>query len=156
MCKQQYPHIVHKEGIVRFSPEQAEFVRGVWWDGQRDYADDPVLGTELLRQYIRDLWLPASAAAVWLKGINVQLPPWLIPSAEDVSTGKPKPDIPRTDYRAADAPLVAEMHSMIVDGRAKNLTDAARAVVHKACGNAKPASKVVRLVRHYRQRMPMS
>ena len=58
------------------------------------------------------------------------------------------------DYRELDAPLVAEMHKMIGDGRATGRTDAARAVVGRAVGTGSDASKITRLIRHYNDKLP--
>lgn len=54
-------------------------------------------------------------------------------------------DPARLDFREADRPLIAEMHSMILAGRARNPTDAARALARRALGSGKEASKVTRL-----------
>jgi hypothetical protein len=60
--------------------------------------------------------------------------------------------VPRTDHLAADAPLVEEMHALIVDRKALNATDAARAVLDRAAGKGNDASKVRRLARRYLKR----
>lgn len=62
--------------------------------------------------------------------------------------------LPRIDYRQWDAPLIVEMEAMIADGRARNPTDAARALVVKGSvkGAGNDGSKVTRLVRHYYNR----
>jgi len=57
-----------------------------------------------------------------------------------------KRDVPRIDYGKADAPLVAEMRAMVAHGKAKDRTDAARALAHRAAGSAKDENKVRRLV----------
>jgi hypothetical protein len=53
--------------------------------------------------------------------------------------------IRRTDHRDADAPLVEEMIRGIESEQYKSATDAARAVVSRAAGQATDASKVRRL-----------
>lgn len=55
----------------------------------------------------------------------------------------------RVDWREADKPLIAEMHAMILDGKARNATDAARAIARRAPGNGKEVSKVTRLATAY-------
>jgi hypothetical protein len=65
---------------------------------------------------------------------------------------KPKRDVPRTDYRDADVPLIAKMQALIVDGRAQHATDAARAVLHCVASKGNDTSKVRRLARRYRKR----
>lgn len=55
----------------------------------------------------------------------------------------------RLDYREADKPFIAEMHAMILDGKARNPTDAARAVARRAPGDGNEASKVTRLATAY-------
>jgi len=149
----QYPHILHRDAVVRLGPEQAEYARGVFWEGQRDHAGGPVLGVDALREYISGVWLPITAVRTWLESANLRLPPWLdVPgnTGEAPAAPKQKRDVPRTDYRQADAPLVEEMRAMVTDGRAKNLTDAARVMAHRAPGTAKLGSKFVRLLRHAR------
>ena len=61
---------------------------------------------------------------------------------------------PRIDYRDADEPLAVEMAAMIADGRARNVTDAARAVVAGGgvAGHGNDASKVRRLTRYFTRR----
>jgi hypothetical protein len=51
----------------------------------------------------------------------------------------------RLDYREADKPIIAEMHAMILVGKARNPTDAARALASRATGSGSEASKVTRL-----------
>jgi hypothetical protein len=63
-------------------------------------------------------------------------------------------DPARLDYREADKPFIAEMHAMIVSGTANDPTDAARAVAHRAPGSHKEASRVTRLVAHYKLARP--
>ena len=60
----------------------------------------------------------------------------------------------RVDWRDADRPLIAEMHAMILDGKAGNATDAARAIARQAPGNGKEASKVTRLATAYLKLYP--
>ena len=48
-----------------------------------------------------------------------------------------------------DKPLIAEMHTMILGGTARNATDAARALARRAAGSGKEASKVTRLAAGY-------
>ena len=60
----------------------------------------------------------------------------------------------RVDWRDADKPLIAEMHAMILDGKASNATDAARAIARQAPGNGKEASKVTRLATAYLKLYP--
>lgn len=55
------------------------------------------------------------------------------------------------DYRLADAPLVAEMRSLIEGEKARSPEDAARSVCGRAEGHGKPESKVKRLTLHYHQ-----
>jgi hypothetical protein len=55
------------------------------------------------------------------------------------------------DYRAADAPLVADMYKLIQAEKARSVEDAARAVVGRADGHGEPGSRVKRLAKHYRQ-----
>jgi hypothetical protein len=57
----------------------------------------------------------------------------------------------RLDYRQADKPLVDQMHGMILDEKASNPTDAARAIARHAAGGGTEASKVARLVMRYRE-----
>jgi len=62
---------------------------------------------------------------------------------------------PRIDYRSADALLVPVMQAMIADGRARNGTDAARAMLAagRIAGRGTDSSKVKRLTRSFlRQR----
>jgi hypothetical protein len=58
------------------------------------------------------------------------------------------------DFREADKTLIAEMHAMIVAGRARNPTDAARALGHRAPGTGQEASKVTRLATTYIKSYP--
>ena len=85
----QRPHLLHRDTLVRLDPERAEYVRGVFWDGRRDHADDPVLGADSLREYIADVWLPAVAAAAWLESANMRLPPWLSVRGKAVEASPP-------------------------------------------------------------------
>jgi hypothetical protein len=55
----------------------------------------------------------------------------------------------RLDYREVDKPFVDQMHAMIVKGKARNPTDAARALASRAAGGGKEASKVTRLTARY-------
>ena len=55
----------------------------------------------------------------------------------------------RLDFREADKPLLAEMDIMIREGKARNVTDAARALASRAAGSGKGASKVTRLASRY-------
>jgi hypothetical protein len=56
---------------------------------------------------------------------------------------------PRRDFREVDKPLIAKMRTMILDGTARNPTDAARALARQASGDGKEASKVTRLAAGY-------
>ena len=58
------------------------------------------------------------------------------------------------DHRDKDAPLVAEMRTLIETGNARSPEDAARAVVGRAVGYSTEASKVKRLSKHYRESQP--
>jgi hypothetical protein len=53
------------------------------------------------------------------------------------------------DYREADKTIIAEMHAMILEGRADNATDAARALARNAAGGGNEESKVKRLAARY-------
>jgi hypothetical protein len=55
----------------------------------------------------------------------------------------------RLDYREVDKPLIAEMHAMISERKARNATDAARVLARRAAGSGREASKVTRLAAGY-------
>jgi hypothetical protein len=57
----------------------------------------------------------------------------------------------RLDYRESDRLLIAEMRHMILTGKARNPTDAARALAPRAAGSGTDASKVTRLVMRYNE-----
>ena len=62
---------------------------------------------------------------------------------------KSRRDPARVDYREVDKLLIAEMYAMILGGKARNATDAARALAGRASGSGKDASKVTRLAAGY-------
>ncbi len=64
---------------------------------------------------------------------------------------KRRRDPERLDYRESDRLLIAEMHDMILTGKARNPTDAARALAARAAGSGTEASKVTRLVMRYNE-----
>jgi hypothetical protein len=67
---------------------------------------------------------------------------------------KARKDPARLDYRVADRPLIEEMRTMICCGKARNATDAARAIVKHATGDGNEASKVTRLASGYLKHYP--
>ncbi len=75
------------------------------------------------------------------------------PSADASAAAPAKVERKHTglDYRQLDAILVQEMHRMIEGSEARSRTDAARAICKRAKGNSTDASKVTRLVKHYRE-----
>lgn len=73
-----------------------------------------------------------------------------LPSKPPVrASRKDRKEPSRLDYREADKPLIAEMHAMILERKARNATDAARALARRATGSGKEASKVTRLAAGY-------
>ena len=60
----------------------------------------------------------------------------------------------RLDFREVDKPLIAEMHAMILERKARNATDAARAIAKHAAGSGEEASKVTRLAAGYKKMHP--
>ena len=71
-------------GVSRMSPEHAEFFRGIHWAGSRDWDSEPILPSGLLRELMRDVWLPAHLIADWCWFRNIGLPPWLPTQPADV------------------------------------------------------------------------
>ena len=61
----------------------------------------------------------------------------------------PRPAKPPRGYKEQDAPLLEEMHNMIVSGKANNVPYAADAVASKAVGKGKEKSKSKRLEQKY-------
>jgi hypothetical protein len=57
----------------------------------------------------------------------------------------------RLDYRESDRLLITEMRYMILTRKARNPTDAARALASRAAGSGSEASKVTRLVMRYNE-----
>lgn len=57
----------------------------------------------------------------------------------------------RLDFREVDKPLIAEMHTMILERKARNATDAARALARRAAGSGEEASRVTRLAAGYKK-----
>ncbi|MFC0409500.1 hypothetical protein [Roseomonas elaeocarpi] len=91
---------------------------------------------------------PATVAvAVPEARLPVPIPVPLMPSAKRKVHGRP-------DYREAGAKLVAEMAEMIREKQARNMTDASRALAHKAAGNGSEDSRAKRLRDRFSERYP--
>lgn len=123
------------DGTVRFAGEEWP---PVIFDGQPFWPRARISGAKVFDPH-RQCW------RVLLVRKDMMFHFWLL-SAKP----KRKRNVPRTDHRDADALLVATMEAMIVNGSARDATDAARAVVDAAPGRGTLDSKVSRLVRHYR------
>jgi hypothetical protein len=67
----------------------------------------------------------------------------------DHPPAKPKRHVPRTDYRADDEALFPEMRTLIASGKAKDATDAARALLHRIAGSHNDATKLRRLAHRF-------
>jgi hypothetical protein len=111
------------------------------------------------------------AAAVWVRGLSGAEACRFLPAEVTALAAAPQPTapatdgapdrtasqtnrattrtIPRHDYRAADVLLSDEMRQLITEGRARGVTDAARAVCARAQGRGNAATKVKRLIGAY-------
>lgn len=91
----------------------------------------------------------------WIEGHQGASPNYSqLPAQGQAAPRKPRKDPARLDYRVADQPLIEEMRTMICCGKARNATDAARAISKRAAGNGNEASKVTRLARGYLKHCP--
>jgi hypothetical protein len=63
-----------------------------------------------------------------------------------------QPDIPRLDFREADAPLAEKMEAVIANGKAENAWKAALAVCGEAVGPGGSVSKAKRLHKRFKTR----
>jgi hypothetical protein len=90
------PHLMTTAGFSRMSPEHVEFFRGTHWAGSRDRDGEPILASGLLRELMRDVWLPARLIADWCRFRNIGLPPWLPtqPAGIERSADKAHPLLP--------------------------------------------------------------
>ena len=134
------------------------------WTAEELRSNVMAAGGEVTRVVVRNIlrccWIPSDLARAWLVKRYIRLPEQLFPhdawaQSRAAAPAAAKRSAPfRIDYRELDAPLVAEMHKMIGDGRATGRTDAARAVVGRAVGTGSDASKITRLIRHYNDKLP--
>jgi hypothetical protein len=68
------PHIINEASASRLLPEHAQFIQGTWWDGERDYADCPVLPAGYLQRYLPRVWLPARLVRKWFEQHGLPVP----------------------------------------------------------------------------------
>ena len=83
------------------------------------------------------------------------------PAPNPLKMGQPKPKDrscrqPGTGtYDIADAPVLEEMHRLIMNGDAKSPHDAAGQLAHKAKGSMEESSRQTRLAKKYRKKYPV-
>jgi hypothetical protein len=80
------PFLVHQGGVLRLLPEVASQIERENWDGKtRDFAGRPALAADILREYLKSLWLPAGPTRDWLAFRQWPIPPWL-PDRDNAGT----------------------------------------------------------------------
>jgi hypothetical protein len=80
------PFLVHQGGVLRLLPEVALQIERENWDGKtRDLAGRPALAADILREYLKSIWLPAGPTHNWLASRRWPIPPWLPDRAAETS-----------------------------------------------------------------------
>jgi hypothetical protein len=100
-----------------------------------------------------DIW-PQLEVVDWEHGVACDMQGTLYSSIHVADNATPIDKSGGQSFKAADAALVEEMRSLITQGRAKNVSDAARQVAAKAMGLGSTDSIVERLRRAYGVKYP--
>jgi hypothetical protein len=76
------PLLLHEGGGCWLPPETAKDIERVFWDGRtRDIANRPALSRDFLREYIKNILLPAVLAVKWCEDRRLPMPPLLTVAA---------------------------------------------------------------------------